>query len=110
MRGCWAQDGARWASGSCKPWLAAVGSDLRFTQIADGAGQAGIVLAKDDRGVQRVPDLGASHGLRRSGAICDDADRGRRAAQLVGSTVLKVERHDAVALERGAKAVDRLVH
>src|SRR6476661_3345542 len=92
MRGCWAQDGARWASGSCKPWLAAVGSDLRFTQIADGAGQAGIVLAKDDRGVQRVPDLGASHGLRLGlGQICDDADRGRRAAQLVGSTILGVE-------------------
>ncbi len=41
MRGCLAQDGARWTTGSCKPWLAAVGSDLRFTQIADGAGQAG---------------------------------------------------------------------
>ena len=36
-----AQDGARWTTGCCKPWLAAVGSDLRFTQIADGAGRAG---------------------------------------------------------------------
>src|SRR6478609_4637530 len=91
MRGCWARDGARWTSGA-------------------SAGQAGYVLAEDDRGVQRVPDLGASQSLRRSGAICDDADRGRSAAQLVESTVLKVERHDAVALERGAEAVDRLVH
>src|SRR3954447_560059 len=37
MRGCWAQDGARWMSGA-------------------SAGQVGHVLAKGDRGVQRVPD------------------------------------------------------
>src|SRR6476661_5106135 len=37
MRGCWAQDGARWTMGA-------------------SAGQAGAVLAEDDRGVQRVPD------------------------------------------------------
>src|SRR4029079_312367 len=37
MRGCWAQDGARWTTGA-------------------SAGQAEIVLVKDDRGVQRVPD------------------------------------------------------
>src|SRR6478609_346100 len=72
MRGCWARDGARWTAGA-------------------SAGQAGYVLAEDDRGVQRVPDT-------------------HSAAQLVESTVLKVKRHDAVALERGAEAVDRLVH
>jgi hypothetical protein len=37
-------------TGSRKPWLAAVGSDLRSTQIADGAAQAGSSLCKDDRG------------------------------------------------------------
>src|SRR6476469_10952066 len=37
MSGCWAQDGARWTTGA-------------------SAGQAEIVLVKDDRGVQRVPD------------------------------------------------------
>jgi len=37
MRGCWAQDGARWTTGA-------------------SAGQAEIVLVKDDRGVRRVPD------------------------------------------------------
>ena len=38
----------------------------RFTQIADGAEQAGHVLVKDDRGVQRVPDQirrRAAHGI-----------------------------------------------
>src|SRR4029078_5136030 len=37
MRGCWAQDGARWTTGA-------------------SVGQAGHVLAEDDRGVQCVPD------------------------------------------------------
>src|SRR6478752_4817741 len=37
--------------------------------------------------VQRVADLGPSHGLRRSGAICDDADRGRSAAQFMESAI-----------------------
>src|SRR6478735_3199577 len=89
MRGCWAQDGARWTTGA-------------------SAGQAGHVLAKDDHGVRRVPDLGASHGLRRSGAICDDADRSRRAAQLVESTIFnrRFRRRPAVARRAPCAAGD----
>jgi hypothetical protein len=37
----WAQGEVFQTTGSCKPWLAAVGSDLRSAQITDGAGQAG---------------------------------------------------------------------
>src|SRR6476646_8034745 len=65
--------GARWTSGSCKPWLAAVGSDLRFTpDRGRSAAQLVEPVIRVDRPGGRA---GATAWLRRFSVSCRGRER-----------------------------------
>src|SRR6478609_11183734 len=104
MRGCWAQDGARWTSGSCKPWLAAAVAICDSRQIADGAprnswSRSSVLIGP---GGGRVRPLGCA-GFRYRAAVVNGTSPiriGLLGYGTVGSAVHRLLREGAESIER----------